>query len=382
MKTIAFYLPQFHEIPENNQWWGEGFTEWTNVKKSVPLYPGHEQPRKPLDNNYYDLSDKKTMEWQAKLAKEYGVYGFCFYHYWFGEKMLLEKPAENLLQWKDIDIHFCFSWANQTWKRTWGACEGNDWVYDRNAKPENDINENSNENEKKGILLEQTYGDEKEWTKHFEYLLPFFQDKRYIKKENKPIFLIYRPTEMKHMSKMFRLWTKLSREHGFDGIYLITTNVDHNGSKYVDAVVQYEPMYTMAQKKERYIKVHDLWEEGLKKKDSHVLPYLYNFDQLWRCILKRKISKRNKTYLGAFVGFDASPRRGAEAKVIYGATPSKFAKYLRELIKKSEDLNNDMIFLTAWNEWGEGAYLEPDEKYKYGYLEAIQKCIKQDKQDE
>ena len=164
MKIIALYLPQFHEIPENNEWWGKGFTEWTNVKTAKPSFKGQYQPRIPLNNNYYNLTDVRAQEWQAKLAKEYGIYGFCYYHYWFEGKMLLEKPAEIMLKNLSVDMPFCFCWANHTWLRAWA--------------------DKSNR-----TLIKQTYGTEEDWINHFNYLLPFFKDERYIKEDGKPIMV-------------------------------------------------------------------------------------------------------------------------------------------------------------------------------------------------
>lgn len=157
MKVIAFYLPQFHETPENNEWWGQGFTEWNNMKAAKPLFEGHNQPRIPLNNNYYNLLDEKTLEWQTKIAREHGVYGFCCYHYWFGSKMLLEKPMEIYLKDKNCDLPFCFCWANETWTNAWAA---------------------ETESDRK-TLIKQEYGDKEEWERHFQYLLPFFKDERY-----------------------------------------------------------------------------------------------------------------------------------------------------------------------------------------------------------
>ena len=194
MKTIAIYLPQFHEVEENNQWWGKGFTDWITVKNAQPLCAGHRQPRVPLGQNYYDLSNHDVMQWQAKLAKRYHISGFCFYHYWFKDgRKILEKPAENLLEWMDIDMPFCFSWANQTWARTWTN------IQNSNAWTGSDY-EKSDEEE--GILLRQSYGGKKEWKEHFEYLLPFFKDDRYIQYDKKPIFLIYKPEYMYCLDNM------------------------------------------------------------------------------------------------------------------------------------------------------------------------------------
>lgn len=190
MKILALYLPQYHRIPENDNWWGEGFTEWINVKKGTPLFKGHYQPKIPLNNNYYDLSDGngEVWRWQAELAREYGIYGFCIYHYWFEGKMLLEKPMEILLRRKDIDVNYCICWANETWRRTWYGL--------RNE-----------------VLIEQTYGTEDDWKNHFKYLLPFFKDSRYIKIKNRPVIHIYRSSEIENLSLMRTLWDSMAIEN-------------------------------------------------------------------------------------------------------------------------------------------------------------------------
>ena len=174
MKILAKYLPQFHRTRENDAWWGEGFTEWTAVKKAAPLFEGHDQPRVPKDENYYDLLQKETMLWQASLMEKYGIDGMCIYHYWFKDgRQVLEKPAENLLRWKEVPMPFCFCWANETWARSWSKIQNkNHW---------SDIYEQKKSNGSSGILLDQKYGREPEWKAHFEYLLPFFRDERYIK---------------------------------------------------------------------------------------------------------------------------------------------------------------------------------------------------------
>ena len=199
MKIIAFYLPQFHDIPENDEWWGKGFTEWVNVKKARPLYKGHEQPRIPLNNNYYNLLDDKVKIWQAKLAKEYGVYGFCYYHYWFGGKLLLEKPMEQMLENPNIDIPFCISWANEPWTKAW-------------------VNE-------KKVLIPQFYGGKKEWKEHFDYLLKFFKDSRYIKEDGKPLLVIYRAEVIEHLNEMLDYWSELAKKNGFKGMVYAYQNI-------------------------------------------------------------------------------------------------------------------------------------------------------------
>ena len=177
MKILALNLPQFHEIEENNEWWGKGFTEWVNVKAAKPLFEGHRQPVVPLNQNYYNLLDRGTIAWQIELAKKYSVYGFCFYHYWFSSKKnLLQTPAELFLADKSLDLKFCFAWDNEPWTRTWSAQEGNAWSPIMDAKVDN---------HGKKVLVEFDYEDEIGWENHYNYLLPFFKDSRYIKKDNK-----------------------------------------------------------------------------------------------------------------------------------------------------------------------------------------------------
>ncbi|MEG1506409.1 MAG: glycoside hydrolase family 99-like domain-containing protein [Bacilli bacterium] len=344
-KLITFYLPQFHRIKENDEWWGEGFTEWTNVKKSKPLYEGHNQPRVPLDNSYYDLSKKETLEKQAKLAKEYGIYGFCFYHYYFNGRKLLEKPAEILLENKEIDLNYCFSWANEPWTRSWDG-------------------------KTRDVIMPQSYGGKKEWKEHFEYLLPFFKDKRYIKKENKPLFLIYRTNNIPNCEDMINYWEKLAINNGFNGIYLLETlnsfqkNPILNSSK---GVVEFEPMLTMR----HYLKPTIQLKRLLRKKIG--LLDIVNYDDVWSQIIKRDNDYGKERYLGAFVGWDNTPRKGKKGLIIDNSTPEKFGNYLK--IQKNKN-NTEFVFINAWNEWAEGAYLEGDELNSKNYLKQIMRVQK------
>ena len=235
MRVIAMYLPQFHRVAENDEWWGKGFTEWTAVRAAEPLFDGHNQPRKPLDENYYDLLKKSTMQQQAALMKTYNIFGMCFYHYWFKDgRKILEKPAENLLRWKDIDMPFCFSWANESWTRTWSKFNDNTnaWssIFEKGKTDETD----------NGILLEQKYGDEKSWYQHFMYLLPFFLDSRYIRIENKPVFVFYKPISITCLQTMILYWNQLACENGLEGIYFVGTNVCY--TEELNAVIQQEPI--------------------------------------------------------------------------------------------------------------------------------------------
>ena len=203
MKILAMYLPQFHRVLENDEWWGNGFTDWVSAKKAKPLYEGHYQPHVPLGENYYNLLNKDVMVWQAELMKKYGVDGMCIYHYWFKDgRKILEKPAENLLQWKEIEMPFCFCWANETWARSWAQIQGaNSWadMYEQYAADGSDQSQ-------KAILLEQQYGEKKDWKKHFDYLNMFFRDERYIKIDDKPIFDFYKTADISCLDEMICYW--------------------------------------------------------------------------------------------------------------------------------------------------------------------------------
>ena len=362
-KIIAWYLPQYHCIPENDEFWGKGFTDWVTVKNAKPLYEGHQQPRIPLNNNYYDLSNKENVAWQAKLAKEHGIYGFGIYHYWFNnEKNLLTKPLEIIHNNKDIDIHYCLAWDNANWKRSWSAIDGNAWA---------PIADNDNEARKNsGILIPYILGNESDWENHYNHLLPYFKDERYIKFDNKPMFTILQYDD--NIEKMCRYWNTLVQKDGFNGIYFVFKNKRwFEWNK--DAVrFNYEPH-------------HDgwlnpsVWERRIERvKKLFHLPtknIYYNYDIIWRKIIKSAEKLSSNVYLGAFVGYDDSPRRSTNGKIVKGATPMKFKKYFSELIEIAEKQGKDFVFITAWNEWGEGAYLEPDNQTKYEYLKVIKEII-------
>lgn len=356
LKAIAMYLPQFHETKENNEWWGKGFTEWTSVKKAKALYEGHYQPHIPENNHYYNLLEKSTMEWQAELAHKANVYGFCFYHYWFKDgRRVLEKPAENLLQWKDIDIHFCFSWANESWIRTWSNVKGgNAWVSEdaAGAKAADD---------ETGILLEQQYGTEKDWKEHFDYLLPFFRDERYIKIDGKPVFMIYRPELVDCMDDMLAYWKQQARLNGLPGLFIMCANCEYNSWAEVDAryIQEFNYSYSIDSKPTG---AAVSWDKGV---------LTYDYDILWKNIICRNYDVNEEVYLGACVNFDCTPRHGKKGNLAIGGSPEKFAYYFEQLCKRSIRRGNEYVFINAWNEWGEGMHLEPDVKYGTAYLDAV-----------
>ena len=365
MKVIAYYLPQFHEIPENNAWWGDGFTEWTNMKKAKPLFQGHNQPRIPLNHNYYDLLDTDVQRWQVGLAKKYGIYGFCFYHYWFNGKKLLEKPVENYLQNADLDLSFCISWANEAWTNAW---EGSDLR----------------------VLIEQKYGEKQQWKEHFEYLLPYFKDSRYIKVDGKPLFVIYRPDIMEHMEEMLTYWRELAKENGIGDIcyayqhhkYYFYNNI----SSIFDFGIEYQPGFAqLAQDtgvrkviRKFALKIGGFSEKYLKGKLnlSRAGVQKLNYDEIWSTILSYE-HNTEKMIPGAFVDWDNTPRRGEKGSLMLGTSPVKFEKYFeQQVISAKNNYHKDMMFMFAWNEWAEGGYLEPDEKYQYAYLEAIENVLR------
>lgn len=352
MRWFALYLPQFHEVAENNEWWGKGFTEWTHVNGAKPLFRGHRQPIKPLNDNYYNLMDKETVRWQTELMKQYGIDGFVYYHYYFRGKKLLEKPAENLLQWKDIDQPFFFCWANHTWYK-------------------------ATKNTKK-MLIEQTYGTREDWQEHFNYLLPFFQDSRYEKKDNKPVFMIFAP-EFPEKNEMMQFFDQCCKDAGFDGIYVIETFSNayrpenlpifqEQISQQTQQVYIREPVVsTMLLKRNRNrtpLGVYERICQALAKRDVIHWVQKYSGEKLFR-IMREKTPRGKNLCHGLFFSWDNTPRHGVRGYIITPPTKESFFRYADTL---KEDA---FVFINAWNEWAEGMILEPTTHDGYKYLEWI-----------
>ena len=355
-RIIAFYLPQFHAIPENDEWWGKGFTDWVNVRKAEPIFEGHMQPRVPLNDNYYDLSNPETIHWQAKLAKEYNVYGFCFYHYWFKGKMLLEKPAELLLANKDIDTQFCFSWANEPWARTWDGKAHH-------------------------VIMPQNYGNKKDWEEHFNYLLPFFSDERYIKEENAPMFLIYKSSSMPEAKAMMDCWNDMARKAGFNGIHFVETLRGEKSEKRslpYRASVEFEPMRTLFLQPSFLLnykrvrrRVIDCFNHLFHSNIPLNTPFKFS-DVARRSV---QLQSPEGTYGGIFIGWDNTPRRHLASTIVLPPTKAEFKEYLLAKIRQTQErYHTNYMFVNAWNEWAEGTVLEPDEAHKYEYLEAVKEA--------
>lgn len=371
IKIITFYLPQFHTIPENDKWWGKGFTEWTNVRKAKSLFSGHDQPRIPLDGEY-NLLDDDTKIWQANLAKKYGVFGFCYYHYWFKDgRKLLEKPAEQMLNNPNVDLPFCFCWANENWSKNWDG--GN-----------------------REVIMEQDYGGKDDWEEHFQYLLQFFKDKRYITVDGKPLFIIYKPDQIIDLYQMTSYWKKRAIEEGFPGLCLAFQFPTYYTDMYYrddifDYRIGFEPVHarnlsTMSTQTSKKIRIlRSIFGENLiskyRKKRSqkiqskYVKPQnltMYFYDEIWEKILNAPWT--NEFIPGGFVDWDNTPRN-KHGLVHAGFSIESFENYMTLLIQRAKKEKKPMIFINAWNEWGEGAFLEPDKKYGYQKLEAISSAL-------
>ena len=351
IKFIAFHLPQFHTFPENDEWWGKGFTEWVNVKGAKKMFEDHNQPREPLNDNYYNMLSLDTLREQAELSVKYGIDGFCYYHYWFNGKKLMEKPVELLLSVKEINQQYCFCWANEPWTRSWDGKNG-------------------------CVLIDQNYGEEKEWEEHFQYLLPFFSDDRYIKVDNKPVFVIYRANSIRNYEQMICYLKERAKGSGFDGLYIIEEKNYYQNkkeSKVSDAIIHFEPMNTLQNGRSLFEKIEQRLESEFFNLKNHNSIRYYNYDKVWYRLLKEYKKCDKNTIPGAFVDWDNTPRRKDNGMVFLKGNPKKFGKFLEHLVFEAEKKNSEFVFINAWNEWAEGTYLEPDKKYGFEYLEEIKR---------
>jgi hypothetical protein len=360
-RVIAFYLPQFHPIPENDEWWGKGFTEWTNVGKARPLFIGHYQPKVPADLGYYDLRLPEVREAQAAMAREAGIEGFCYWHYWFGNgKRLLERPFNEVLASGKPDFPFCLGWANHSWKaKNWNN-EGN--------KPDR-------------ILIEQTYPGNKDFIDHFNEVLPAFKDDRYIRIDNKPVFVIWDTTTFPDFLTFAKLWHSLAKENGMEGVYFIgfccgQTIMNKALANGFDAVCL-ELLPECARSKPN---LFNLITRQLCRYIAYPLPLILNYDYFVKYCLDI-FAKTPKTVIPCVIpNYDHTPRSKGRGIVLTRSTPEKFGFFLQGTINIQTSKGNEFVFLKSWNEWGEGNYLEPDIKYKDTYLQEVKKVLKTKKQ--
>ncbi|WP_372622453.1 glycoside hydrolase family 99-like domain-containing protein [Falsiroseomonas sp.] len=345
-RLLAFYLPQFHPIPENDAWWGEGFTEWTNVAKAKPLYPGHQQPRVPGELGYYDLRDPAIRERQADLARSAGIEGFCYWHYWFGRgRRLLERPFQDVVESGRPDFPFCLAWANDSWTGVWHGAPGQ-------------------------MLMEQTYPGRDDEAAHFETVLPAFRDERHVRVEGRPVFLVYRPAELPDAEAFTAHWRQLATSAGLGGLYLIAMSYDmaHPSLRQFDAVTNFGPadyLFSLRTQPLRRRIARRLWGAlgGPLRFDFHDV-----VEQAFGTL------PREKRFLpGVLTGWDNTPRAGRRGHVFEGFSPALLRRYLG----KATDLvaayppQHRIVFLKAWNEWAEGNYLEPDATFGRTLLDAV-----------
>ena len=377
-RIIAFYLPQFHPVPENDEWWGKGFTEWTNVGKAKPLFKGHYQPRVPADLGYYDLRMPEVREAQADMARKAGIEGFCYWHYWFGNgKRILERPFNEVLESGKPDFPFCLGWANHSWtNKTW---------------------EVGTRKVKEATLLEMIYNKE-EYIKHFNEVLPAFKDKRYIQVDGKPLFLVFRPLEIPNPKEFIDLWQRLAKENGLLGIHFvgISPSIDVDKQSTMNVLKRNIPS-------EGDILYANLFAQGFDAINSrgvfraellarslfnivkrYVLRVLFNHFVLAKMPQKEinkymydEYDKLENVYPTLLPNWDRSARSGKQARIYTDSTPEVFKEQLLSALSLLEDKNDEhkILFLQSWNEWAEGNYVEPDLKYGHGFLNVIKECI-------
>ena len=368
-RVIAFYLPQFHPIPENDKWWGKGFTEWTNVGKAKPLFKGHYQPRVPADLGYYDLRMPEVREAQADMAREAGIEGFCYWHYWFGnDKMLLERPFKEVLESGNPDLPFCLGWANHSWtNKTW---------------------EVGTKKVKEDFLMQMHYSVE-DYIKHFDYVLPAFKDKRYICVDGKPLFLIFRPLDIPSVKEFIDLWQQKAKDNGLKGIHFvgISPSIDVDNQKTIDVLRR----KVKSQGDVLYPKLFDSGFDAVNSRGVFRAELLARslFNIVKHFVLakmpQREINKflydeydkLENVYPTLLPNWDRSARSGKKARIYVDSTPKVFKEQLITALDLLKDKNfeHKILFLQSWNEWAEGNYVEPDLKYGRGFLDVIKDCI-------
>ena len=377
-RVIAFYLPQFHPIPENDKWWGKGFTEWTNVAKAKPLFKGHYQPRIPADLGFYDLRLPEVREQQAEMARDAGIEGFCYWHYWFGKgKMLLEKPFQEVLSTGKPNFPFCLGWANHSWKTGTWTREGQDHM-----------------------IAEQHYLGTEDYDMHFNYILPALKDSRYITVDGKPIFVIFDPLNLP--TDFIPYWQSLAREQGLTGFHFVayTFNamgrpiIDSNGHavttgyfnpnevnkyySYLTQQLQFDAVVPIGTYRAEVLTKNRYWF-ALQRKLSTLfgihLKNLYDYAKVMRHYYAPE-DKAENVYPSLLPQWDRSPRSGMNG-IYINSTPEKFGQtidYALTLIENKQP-EHQILFLKSWNEWAEGNYVEPDLKFGRGYLDILREKI-------
>lgn len=358
IRAIAFYLPQFHSIPENDKWWGKGFTEWTNVTKAKPLYKGHRQPNLPSDLGFYDLRLPEVRQQQADLARNAGIEGFCYWHYWFGNgKRLLERPFNEVLNTGEPDFPFCLAWANQTWTGIWHGA-------------------------KNRILIKQEYPGLPDYIKHFEYLLTAFRDDRYITIDGLPLFLIYKPLSIPNLDQFIDIFREMSLKSGLKGIHIsgcFDTNYTDPETIGLDSIVYSNFRNINRCSKKSFSKLNVI-------RKINQIKYLINKHPVKVFDYKDAIKAwedydhfKFQYFPVAIPNWDNSPRSGNNSYIIQNSTPDQFQLHLNNTLErvKERPQNQRLIFIKSWNEWAEGNYLEPDIQFQDKYLKAVSDVLLQ-----
>jgi hypothetical protein len=365
IKPIAIYLPQFHPIPENDKWWGKGFTEWTNVTKAKPRFDGHYQPHLPADLGFYDLRLEEARLAQEELAKTYGIHGFCYYHYWFTGKTILNEPLDRKIKNPKEDLPFMMCWANENWTRTWDGAEHQ-------------------------VLLKQEYSFEDDLA-HIQYLIPYFQDERYIKVKGKPMFIVYRPKLFPDIEKTISLWRKAVQEAGFPDLYIgFAQNVEHSFTpeeKGFDFGFQFQPNFGSQPKGIPYkITKIDILKHKFKVLLGYRIKKILGIKlEVFDCYhdynnykeVQIKLGFKENVYPGITPMWDNSARRKESPFILHDSTPAKYKSWLSH-IKENYPWNTmpeTFLFINAWNEWAEGNHLEPCHKWQRAYLETTKEVL-------
>lgn len=349
-KLVAFYLPQYHPIPENDSWWGPGFTEWTNVSRARPLFSGHYQPHIPADLGFYDLRLPETRADQAALAARYGIGAFCYYHYWFTGRRVLERPFNEVLASGKPDFPFLLCWANEDWTRAWDG-------------------------HSRQVLLEQVYSPEDDRA-HFEALLPAFTDRRYLKKDGRPIFLVYRARNLPDARATTNRWREMARAHGLPGLYLLRMESfwEESGDPEplgFDAAVEFQPEWrVLADPRWRRTIRKGMRRFGLTWPGS-LRHNIHNYAD----VVRRALEKPRPDYLrypGVAPSWDNSARRTWDGLILEDCQPKIYEDWLRAVLSREQP---EMVFINAWNEWAEGCHLEPCRRWGHAYLEATKQAL-------
>lgn len=353
-RVIAIYLPQYHPFKENDEWWGKGFTEWTNVTKARPLFPGHYQPHLPTDLGFYDLRVPEVREQQAQMAKEAGIYGFCYYHYWFNGKLLMERPLQEVLESGKPDFPFMICWANENWTRAWDGKE-------------------------KNILIKQDYSLE-DAKDHIHWMIPYLKDKRYIKIDNKPVIAIYRTTIIPNIEKMLDIWREEAKKENIDLYICRFESFAQSGDKYlvkgINAAIDFQPL---GKPLASYINTHKLikfWKLINEIILNKIFPQVINYRKYVNFI-KSSASANYIQYPCLCPMWDNTSRRKRNVFMLSKSSPELYGEWLEYVLNTFVPYSpeENLVFINAWNEWAEGNHLEPDIKWGNKYLEITKEII-------